>query len=80
MIDTLPEIGGFVEFEIISEREDSSRSELQNELDLFEKYQVDLVIGGHEHVYIRKNNLYKNNKDFILDLAYQCIKNGKNFM
>lgn len=35
MIDTLPNIGGFVEFEIISDREDSSKCELQKELELF---------------------------------------------
>lgn len=35
MIDKLPSIGGFVEFEIISEKEDSSKSELKYELDNF---------------------------------------------
>ena len=35
MIDKLPEIGGFVEFEIISEKEDSSRKELKEELEIF---------------------------------------------
>ena len=29
---------------------------------LFEEYQVDLVIGGHEHVFLRKDALYNNEK------------------
>ena len=37
---------------------------------LFEEYQVDLVIGGHEHVYIRKNNLYKNEVNNDLGVTY----------
>lgn len=37
---------------------------------LFEEYQVDLVIGGHEHVYIRKNNVYKNQVDQDLGVSY----------
>lgn len=35
MIDKLPEIGGFVEFEIISEAEDSKKNELQEKLNNF---------------------------------------------
>ena len=69
MIDTLPEIGGFVEFEIISEREDSSRSELQNELDLFvskfNELNLDEAVKPYRDIvadYIY-NNLIKNNKD-----------------
>lgn len=37
---------------------------------LFEEYQVDLVIGGHEHLYIRKTNLYKNEVDTNLGVNY----------
>lgn len=37
---------------------------------LFEKYQVDLVIGGHEHAYLRKDNSYKNEKDADLGVTY----------
>ena len=69
MIDTLPEIGGFVEFEIISEREDSSRSELQNELDLFvskfDELNLDEAVKPYRDIvadYIY-NNLIKDNKD-----------------
>ena len=69
MIDTLPEIGGFVEFEIISEREDSSRSELQNELDLFvskfDELNLDEAVKPYRDIvadYIY-DNLIKNNKD-----------------
>lgn len=35
MLDTLPEIGGFVEFEILSEQIKSTKNELQKELDNF---------------------------------------------
>ena len=37
---------------------------------LYEKYQVDLVIGGHEHVYMRKDLIYKNEKDADLGVTY----------
>lgn len=37
---------------------------------LYEKYQVDLVIGGHEHVYMRKDLLYKSSKDNDLGVTY----------
>ena len=37
---------------------------------LFEEYQVDLVIGGHEHLYVRKNNLYKNEVNNDLGVTY----------
>ena len=37
---------------------------------LFEKYQVDLVIGGHEHVYIRKDLAIKSDKDADLGVTY----------
>ncbi len=35
MVDTLPEIGGFAEFEILSKQGDSSKKELKKELDEF---------------------------------------------
>lgn len=38
--------------------------------DLFEEYQVDLVIGGHEHVYLRKDSLYNNEKNTDLGVTY----------
>ena len=37
---------------------------------LFEEYQVDLVIGGHEHLYIRKDTLYNNEKNADLGVTY----------
>ena len=37
---------------------------------LFEKYQVDLVIGGHEHVYIRKDLAIKSDKNDDLGVTY----------
>lgn len=37
---------------------------------LFEEYQVDLVIGGHEHVFIRKNLMYKNEVNSDLGVSY----------
>lgn len=37
---------------------------------LFEEYQVDLVIGGHEHLFIRKNNMYKSEKNEDLGVTY----------
>ena len=37
---------------------------------LFEKYQVDLVIGGHEHVYIRKDLAIKSDKNEDLGVTY----------
>lgn len=37
---------------------------------LFEEYQVDLVIGGHEHVFIRKNLMYKNEVNNDLGVSY----------
>lgn len=41
MIDKLDELGGFVEFEIISEKEDSKKNELKEELnDLISKFDV----------------------------------------
>lgn len=47
-----------------------SRWMMTNWAPLFEEYQVDLVIGGHEHVYIRKNNLYKNEVNEDLGVTY----------
>lgn len=37
---------------------------------LFEEYQVDLVIGGHEHLYIRKDTLFNNEKNADLGVTY----------
>lgn len=37
---------------------------------LFEEYQVDLVIGGHEHVFLRKDALYNNEKNTDLGVTY----------
>lgn len=38
--------------------------------DLFEYYQVDLAFSGHEHIYIRADNRYKNQKDEQLGVTY----------
>lgn len=37
---------------------------------LFEEYQVDLLISGHEHVFIRKNLMYKNEVNSDLGVSY----------
>lgn len=37
---------------------------------LFEEYQVDLLISGHEHVFIRKNLMYKNEENSDLGVSY----------
>ena len=38
--------------------------------DIFEQYQVDLVIGGHEHIYLRKDNLYDKERNDDLGVTY----------
>lgn len=37
---------------------------------LFEEYQVDLALSGHEHIYIRKDLEYKGSKDEKLGVTY----------
>lgn len=43
---------------------------MNNFSDIFEEYQVDLVIGGHEHVFLRKDTLYNNEKNADLGVTY----------
>ena len=37
---------------------------------LFEEYQVDLALSGHEHIYIRKDNVYKGKENNQLGITY----------
>ena len=43
---------------------------------LFEEYQVDLAISGHEHIYIRKDLIYKNKIDENLGVTYLVGSSG----
>ena len=70
MIDTLPEIGGFVEFEIISEQGVLSKSELKNELNNFIAKFDELKLNEATEPYrdiVAKNkiNKIKNNKNIL---------------
>lgn len=73
MIDTLPEIGGFVEFEIISEQGCLTKSELKNELNNlilnFEKLKLNEVTEPYRDIVAKhKLNKFKSNK-FISNIC-----------
>ena len=86
MIDKLPELGGFVEFEIISEKENSKKNELKEELNKFVmkfdnlslkeaiKPYRDIVA---ENIY-DKLNIY-NSKQIFINLDSEIMKYEKDF-
>lgn len=49
---------------------DDARWIKTNWVPVFEECQIDLALSGHEHVYIRKDNDYKNNVDEDLGITY----------
>lgn len=93
MIDKLPEIGGFVEFEIISEAEDSKKNELQEKLNnFFLKFKSLKLTEANEpyrdivakHIYSKKiynkqkNKLYINIDSELSKIEKDFFKKYKN--
>ncbi len=93
MIDKLPEIGGFVEFEIISEAEDSKKNELQEKLNNFVlKFKSLKLTEANEpyrdivakHIYSKKiynkqkNKLYINIDSELSKIEKDFFKKYKN--
>ena len=87
MIDTLPEIGGFVEFEIISEQNNSSKKDLQKNLYNFVNNFKDLKLKEASEPYrdiVAKHLLtnLKGNKKIVnvcIDLDSEVLKYEKDF-
>ncbi len=87
MIDKLPELGGFVEFEIISEKEDSSRNELKKELENFVSKFNSLNLKEATRPYrdIVASNIYHNvigsvnNNDIYIDIDSELLNYEKDF-
>ena len=87
MIDKLPEIGGFVEFEIISESEDSTRAELKKELERFtgDFKSFNLKEANEPYRDIVAKSVYnkvvvnKNAKKLYINLDSEILKYEKDF-
>ena len=86
MIDKLPELGGFVEFEIISEKENSKKNELKSELNKFimnfDNFNLKEAIKPYrdivaENIYNKLNT--KKLKKIFINLDSEIIKYEKDF-
>ena len=68
MIDKIKDIGGFVEFEIMSDKEDSRKDELQKELnDFVSKFEI-----------LNLEEANKPYRDIVADYIYNKMTNTKN--
>lgn len=87
MVDKLINIGGFVEFEIISEKEDSNKSELNKELESFllKFKEFNLTEANEPYRDIVANNIYnkvvkiKNASNIYINVDEEILKYEKDF-